>query len=123
MLVKQILAGDAGDALRLCTTHIMHALDHLPPEVAMDRIELCYEYLFIYNATIAAKPSSNDRVPHWRSDQFRENMFDTAEAMLTAPMSAPTVAAYASARTVAPSILLPPAFGRASCRERLCQYV
>src|SRR3546814_2265136 len=78
-----ILAGDAGDALRLCTTHIMHALDHLPPEVAMDRIELCYEYLFIYNATIAAKPSSNDRVPHWRSDQFRENMFDTAEAMLT----------------------------------------
>src|SRR3546814_4665351 len=29
MLVKQILAGDAGDALRLCTTHIMHALDHL----------------------------------------------------------------------------------------------
>src|SRR3546814_5458623 len=65
----------------------------------MDRIELCYEYLFIYNATIAAKPSSNDRVPHWRSDQFRENMFDTAEAMLTAPMSAPTVAAYASART------------------------
>jgi len=96
-LMAEILDDATGDPIRRCTEHILQHLDHLPEQIALDRIDLCYEFLFDYNAAIASKSSANDRSTHWRTEHFRQNMFDTAEAMLTAPVSAETRAAYRQA--------------------------